>query len=243
MRYGIISDVHGNTEALKACLDALDARGVDRIACLGDIVGYGAEPNQCCDLLRERVDFMVLGNHDAMATGRLSDEWCHAQAQRAIHYTMERLSEENRQWLSSLDYKSNHNDICFCHGSPINSEEFEYVFNLDQAALLTESYDDLARVTFVGHSHRTTAFVVTRHMALQVSAPRLVLRDGVKYVINVGSVGQPRDRDNRSCCVVYDTSDQSVEFVRLDYDIQSAADKIIAAELPSAFGQRLYHGV
>ena len=243
MRYGIISDTHGNLEALTACLDALDDRGIDRLVCLGDTVGYGAQPDECCDLVRERAWMTVLGNHDAVVAGKLDARHCHAAARRALTYAHDQLSDENLAWLESLEYRHDIEGATFCHGSPIVAEYFEYVFSLDKAATLTGFHDDLARATFVGHSHLTTAYLVTSRMSLQVSASRFRLREGVKYVFNVGSVGQPRDRDQRSCCVVYDTDQQLVTYVRTAYDVEAAASKIFQAELPPAFGQRLYHGV
>lgn len=243
MKYGIISDTHGNTEALIACVDVLRMAGAERFVCLGDTVGYGAEPNECCDIIRELVDVAVLGNHDAMSVGRLDPSFCHAAARRALVYSAERLSVQNQEWLSGLQYKVREGNVCFCHGSPLDAEAFDYVFSLDKAAVLTGAYEELADVTFVGHSHLTTTYLVTPRMALQVCAPRVRLRQGVKYVFNVGSVGQPRDRDQRSCCVLYDKDEQMVQYLRVPYDVDSAASKIFAADLPPAFAQRLYHGV
>ncbi len=243
MRYGIISDTHGNLEGLTAALEALDRAGVDRLVCLGDTVGYGAQPNECCDIIRDLCAFTVLGNHDAVVCERLDPGHCHAAARRALMYSREQLSDENMKWLQEMEYQVNEGDICFCHGSPIAVEKFEYVFSLDKAAALTGYYEELSRVTFVGHSHLTTAYLVTERMSLQVAAPRFRLRDGVKYVFNVGSCGQPRDRDNRACCVLYDTDEEIVTYLRIPYDVDTAASKIFDADLPAAFGQRLYHGV
>ena len=243
MRYGIISDVHGNLEALKVSLAALDSQGIDQLICLGDVGGYGAQPNECCDIVRESASLSVLGNHDAMVIGKLSEKHCHAAAARGVRYAAGQLSEENANWLGTLDYKVEEGNICFCHGSPINAESFDYLFSLDKAAALTAQFDELSDVTFVGHSHLTTAFLVTERISLQVSAPRFQLRPGVKYVFNVGSVGQPRDHDQRCCCVIYDTDERTVTYLRNNYDVEAAASKIFAADLPPAFGQRLYHGV
>lgn len=243
MRYGIISDTHGNTEALNACLEVLEAAGAERIACLGDTVGYGAEPDECCDIVRRVAHVVVLGNHDAMAVGRLDPDQCHSAAREALDYAALRLSPENRAWLEGLSYEVAEGSVRFCHGSPLNVEAFDYLFTLDMTAKLTGAFNDLADVTFVGHSHLTTAYLVTPRMALQVCSPRVRLRPGVKYVFNVGSVGQPRDRDRRSCCVLYDTEEQIVQYLRVPYDVDAAAAKIYRAQLPQSFGQRLYHGV
>ncbi len=244
MRYGIFSDTHGNSDALMRCLDALESAGVDRLVCLGDTVGYGAEPNECCDVVRNVADVAVLGNHDAMAVGLLSLDHCHAQAQHALEYAAARITPENRSWIRGLEYRVTEGNVCFCHGSPLGAEDdFDYVFTLEKAAALTGAFDSLNDVTFVGHSHLTTSYLITPRLSLQVCAPRFRLRPGVKYVFNVGSVGQPRDRDTRSCVVVYDTEQSTVSYLRVEYDVEAAASKIYAADLPPAFAQRLYHGV
>lgn len=244
MRYGIFSDVHGNQEALRAVLSALQSAGVSRLVNLGDTVGYGAEPDTCVTLVREVADVAVVGNHDAAAVGRLDIEHANALAQQAIEFTMRQLTPANRQWLLELPYSVRENGAAFCHGAPVNVETFDYVFSLDKAGLLTEVYDQLASVTFVGHSHLTSAYVVTDRLTLQLNrSPRFCLRSGAKYVFNVGSVGQPRDRDNRACCVVWDCTESTVTFLRVPYDCASAANKIWQAQLPAQFGQRLFHGI
>ena len=243
MRYGIISDVHSNFEALTACLDVLDRQRIDRLVCLGDTVGYGAEPNQCCDIVRERAAITVMGNHDAAVIGRLDRKTAHDAAQRAIDFSFDALSPRNRTWLATLPYTHVEDGVCFSHGSPLIPEQFDYVFSLDKAATLTGAFDELAPVTFVGHSHLTTAYLVTERMSLQLYAPRVKLRRRVKYLFNVGSVGQPRDHDTRASCVIYDSQQGVVSYLRVAYDLELAAAKIVAAELPASFGQRLYQGV
>jgi len=239
---GIIADVHGNVEALNACIEALHAANVSRLVCLGDIVGYGAEPNECCDVIRSVCDTTVLGNHDAMVVGLLDLESCHEAAQQGIRYAAGQLTVENIEWLKSLQYRADEDDTTFCHGSPLDAEEFDYVFTLRAGAELNETYDALSRVSFVGHSHLTVAYLVTNRMVLQLSAPLFQLHNGVKYVFNCGSVGQPRDRDHRACCVVYDDQEQTVTYLRVAYDIRSASEKIVRAGLPSIFAERLYSG-
>lgn len=243
MRYGIFSDVHGNVEALTACIEALRDAGCERFACLGDIVGYGADPDICVDIVRDVADIVVIGNHDAAVVGRHDASHAHIAAQQGFAYSKKALKDNNIDWLQSLSYVHTDGDICFCHGSPIDAENFDYVFSLDKAASLNERFDTLSKLTFVGHSHLTTSFLVTPRLALQVSSPRFQIREGSKYVFNVGSVGQPRDRDRRACCVVYDSDASSVTFLRVEYDIDSAAQKIVDAELPPSFAERLFHGV
>jgi diadenosine tetraphosphatase ApaH/serine/threonine PP2A family protein phosphatase len=242
MRYGIISDVHGNLEALNACLEALHGANIQRMVCLGDIVGYGAQPDECCDLVRSVCDVTVLGNHDAMLCGLLDIGSCHEAAQEAIRYCVDHLSVDNTEWLKELAYREDEDEITFCHGSPLDVEEFDYVFTLRAGAELNETYSKLSKLSFVGHSHLTVSYLVTARMALQLCAPRFQIHDGVKYVFNVGSVGQPRDRDSRACCVIYDDEEGVITYLRVPYDIQTAAQKIFDAGLPSVFGERLFLG-
>lgn len=244
MRYGIISDIHGNREALESSLTVLYEAGIDRLVCLGDIVGYGAEPDQCCDIVREHADVTVIGNHDAATVGRMGFEYANALAQKALHYSVAQLSARNADWLRALPYVVNEGKACFCHGAPVKAESFEYVFSLDKAAYLNEMYPSLQPLTFVGHSHLTAAYLITERMTLHLDqAPCFQIRDSVKYVFNVGSIGQPRDRDKRSCCVLWDSDAGSVTYLRIPYDVESAARKIDAASLPRAFSDRLYYGV
>ena len=242
MRIGIISDVHGNLEALNACVEALHQANVSRLVCLGDIVGYGAQPNECCDVVRTVCDTSVLGNHDAMLCGLLSIDSCHDAAQAAIRYASGQLTVENIEWLKTLQYREDEDETTFCHGSPLDAEQFDYVFTLRAGAELNETYDALSKVSFVGHSHLTVAYLVTSRMVLQLSAPHFQLHDGVKYVFNCGSVGQPRDRDHRACCVIYDDQKHTVTYLRVAYDIHSASAKIMTAGLPSIFAERLFSG-
>ncbi|MBT9557416.1 MAG: metallophosphoesterase family protein [Myxococcales bacterium] len=244
MRYGIISDIHGNREALESTLAVLYGAGIDRLACLGDIVGYGADPDACVDIVREHADLCVIGNHDAAAVGRYDMNHANALAQQALLYSMKTLSNRNKDWLAALPFVIRENDTSFCHGAPVDVETFEYVFSLDKAAMLSDHVEELSHVTFVGHSHLTTAYLVTERMTLQLDqAPRFQIRGGIKYVFNAGSVGQPRDRDQRACSIIWDTQERSVTYIRVGYDIAAAADKIMAANLPSAFARRLELGV
>jgi predicted phosphodiesterase len=244
MRYGIISDIHGNREALESSLTVLYESGIDRLVCLGDIVGYGAEPDACVTIIRRHADVTVIGNHDAAAVGRFGLENANALAQKALHYSVAQLSQSNADWLHALPYVVKEGRATFCHGAPFNSENFEYAFSLDKAAHLNELYETLAPVTFIGHSHLTAAYLVTERLTLHLEqAPSFQLRDSVKYVFNVGSIGQPRDRDQRSCCVLWDTDVSTVTYLRIAYDIESAARKIDEASLPRQFSDRLFYGM
>jgi len=243
MRIGIFSDVHANLEALSSVLEAYESEKIDKYICLGDTVGYGGSPNECCDLVRNLVAFTILGNHDAAVAGRMDYSYYYDAARQALDYHADVLSPANMTWLRELPYSRHDFGLYFCHGSPVNLEEFEYIFAPEQAALCLPMWDELGEVTFIGHSHLCKAFALTKGEVFEVVAPRFVIRPGHKYVVSVGSVGQPRDYDNRASYTVYDTTEKTFEFKRISYDIEAAANKIYAADLERNFGNRLFLGV
>lgn len=243
MRYGIISDVHGNLEALGVVLRRLAELGVDTWVFLGDAVGYGASPNEVCDLLRERAMRAVLGNHDAAVAGRMEYGEYYEAARRALDWCAERVSPENKEWLRQLPYIAEHEGLAFCHGAPFEPEEFDYVFAADQVVEQMHTVPALAPVTFVGHSHLTLSFRIQGSAVKPMIAPRIECDPGTKYIITAGSVGQPRDRDPRACCGIYDSDARVFTYHRFEYDILTARQKIIDAGLPPVFGDRLLVGV
>jgi diadenosine tetraphosphatase ApaH/serine/threonine PP2A family protein phosphatase len=243
MRIGIFSDVHANIEALTSVLSAYKTEKIDKYVCLGDTVGYGGSPNECCELVKKLVAFTILGNHDAAVAGRMDYSYYYDAARQALDFHADVLTPENMAWLRELPYSRKDQGLYFCHGSPVNLEEFEYIFAPEQAALCLPIWDDLGEVTFIGHSHLCKAFALTRTEVFEVVAPRFVIRPGHKYVVSVGSVGQPRDYDNRASYTIYDTDEKTFEFKRVAYDIETAANKIYAADLERNFGNRLFLGV
>ena len=244
MRYAILSDVHGNIEALEAMLARIEEiGGIDKYFCLGDIVGYGAEPQACCDRLRELCEVTLLGNHDAAVAGRMDYSYYYDAAREALDWCREQLSETNLKWLEQLPYTHRMDSIELSHGSPYMPEEYDYIFALEQAKEVLRLKEDLAEVTFIGHSHLTKVFALTENEAMDVVAPKFSLMDGMRYIITVGSVGQPRDYDPRSCAGIYDTETREFEYVRVDYDIESQRQKIINAGLAQNFGTRLLLGI
>jgi len=255
MRIGIFSDTHSNLEALTAVLGAFKQESVDKLVCLGDTVGYGASPNECCDLVRDAAAFTILGNHDAAVAGRMDYSYYYDAARQALDLHASILSPDNMKWLQALPYEVREGGpesangapkdhiISFCHGSPINIEEFEYIFAPEQAARCLPEWDRLADVTFIGHSHLCKSFALANDDVHEVVAQKFELRPGHKYIISVGSVGQPRDYDNRASYTIYDTDQRVFEFKRVAYDIDSAAQKIFGAKLERNFGNRLFIGV
>lgn len=246
MRYGIFSDIHGNLGALEAVLETLKTRNIDRYACLGDTVGYGPQPDECCDRVREVADFCIKGNHDAAVAGDMDYSYYYKAARDALDHHSSSISDENMKWLHELPYERREGKVHFSHGSPVKVEEFEYIFSVEQAETCLGIWDRLARVTFIGHSHLCKSFAVAkeRGRAFEVVTDRFELRPDFRYVISVGSVGQPRDRDPRACCTIYDSEADTFEFIRVDYDVSRTAKLIFATpQLADSFGNRLFSGV
>lgn len=243
MRIGIFSDVHANIEALTSVLAAFESEQIDKYVCIGDTVGYGASPNECCDIIRNLAAFTILGNHDAAVAGRMDYSYYYDAARNALDLHARILSEENMEWLKGLPYQVQDEDVAFCHGSPINLEEFEYIFSKEQAAQCLEIWDELASVTFIGHSHLCKSFALADNDVFEVVAEKFAIRPDHRYIVSVGSVGQPRDYDNRASYTIYDGAEKTFEFKRVAYDIDSAAQKIFDSELERNFGNRLFLGV
>lgn len=248
MKIGIFSDVHGNIIALERVLATYDDVGVDEFVCLGDVVGYGPNPQECTERIRPLVKFCVLGNHDAAVAGRMDYGYYYDAARTALDHHAALISEENREWLANLPYLVNWEGLCFSHGSPVNVENFDYVFNPAQAASLLPHYDELAHVTFIGHSHLTKSYALApvgeSPRVEELFGPILQFEEGRKYIVTVGSVGQPRDNDARSCFTVYDTEDKTLQYYRLDYDISETARRVFENDsLAPDFGKRLFLGI
>jgi diadenosine tetraphosphatase ApaH/serine/threonine PP2A family protein phosphatase len=244
MRVAILSDIHSNLEALTAALAVVDRERPDRVVCLGDVVGYGASVNECCGLIRARAEVTLLGNHDAAVAGRMDYSFYYDAARHALDWTASRIEPEHLEWLRTLPYTHDLGGICLSHGSPVEPQAYDYIFALEQARDLVPHARNLAGVTFIGHSHLCKTFAISPGGDVsEVVSTRFVLRKGYKYVISVGSVGQPRDGDNRACLVIYDDVRREVQFHRASYDIETSAQKIFDADLALNFGKRLFLGV
>jgi len=244
MRIAVLSDVHANLEALAQVEVALQGLRPDQVVCLGDVVGYGASPNECCARIRRLASVVLLGNHDAAVSGRMDYAYYYDAARRALDWTTQQLSAENLAWLRGLPYTHRDGSVGYSHGSPVLPAEYEYVFALEQARELLPHLQSLPEVTFIGHSHLCKAFALAEDGGVaDVGAPALELRGDRRYIVSVGSVGQPRDYDNRACFVTFDTGSRRVEYHRVAYDIEASAQRIFAAQLAVNFGRRLFLGV
>jgi len=240
VRYLIISDVHGNLEALDAVLADVAAHGVTAIACLGDFVGYGASPNECLSLLRPQIEAAVLGNHDDAAVRPSGVEAFNPDAARAARWTAKALSSEHRDYLIHLPLTVAWRGVRLVHASPSDPAAWSYVFRPGDAAHEMASCSE--PLCFVGHSHVPGTFEVrgsratyTRDAVLQASRDR-------RYLVVVPSVGQPRDGDPRAGYLLWDDEAWTFEHVRLEYDLERAVDRILDAGLPAYLAERLHWG-
>lgn len=232
MKIAIISDIHSNLEAFKEALAEVEKERVDEIICLGDIVGYGANPNECVDLVREITPHVLLGNHDEAAIDLSKTEYFNPYARIAAEWTHQTLTEENRAYIASLPFTLERNGLFFVHASPLDPEEWNYILTSSDALENFDSFD--TDVCFVGHSHVPEVFG-------EDPWSREVVR-GEKFIVNVGSIGQPRDGDPRLSFGIFDTEDWTYRNVRSEYDIELAAFKIRKVGLPQNLADRLFVG-
>ncbi|MBI4701358.1 MAG: metallophosphoesterase family protein [Deltaproteobacteria bacterium] len=245
MRIGIFSDIHANYEALSATLEAFHRDAIVDCFCLGDVVGYGGSPDQCASVVRELAKATILGNHDAAVSGRMDYSYYYEAARHALDVHTEMLGAGNAAWLKGLPYsvRLDDVDVDLCHGSPVRLEEFDYIFAPEQARECLPIFDSLGRLTVIGHSHLCKVFALTADSVSELPAADFTLQTDRKYIVSVGSVGQPRDYDNRASYTIYDSETRRFEFKRIEYDIELAAHKVLEAKLERNFAHRLYIGV
>ncbi len=245
MKYAIVSDIHSNIEALSAVI--LDAREqkVEGFLCCGDIIGYGANPNECVEALAGSEARCILGNHDEAAIYGSTLHSFNPTAREALLWNAQTLSPESQEWLRGLPMDLTvESEIQLVHGSPRSIEE--YVLGLEQAAWILAEMErtwPTVHVLCFGHTHM--AMYIGPKADLVSEDPNhkvLRLQEGKRYLVNPGSVGQPRDRDWRASYALYDTSSRVLEFRRVEYDVSTAQKKIIDAGIPPTFALRLQFG-
>ena len=240
MPFLIVSDIHGNREALEAVL--ADARGhYDRIVCLGDLAGYGADPNFTVEWARADVSAIVRGNHDKLCAGLESLYSYRPAARAAAEWTVNELSAENRSYLERLPRGPlPYEGFDLVHGSPL--DEDEYLVSEGDVAAIQDEID--TRLSFFGHTHTQGGFLIVRHNVKTIDRRRVLELEGdYTYLVNPGSVGQPRDGDPHAAYAIYSPEERVVEFRRVAYDAARAAEKIRAAGLPDSLASRLLSGV
>ncbi|MGD9519755.1 MAG: metallophosphoesterase [Armatimonadota bacterium] len=245
MRYGVISDVHSNLPALEAVLEALAEDGVDGYLCLGDVVGYGPFPNECCERLRELNCVFVRGNHDESAVKPGKEMWFTSAARACILWTREVLTDDNAAFLASLEPRYEAEFFVLCHGS-IPDQDF-YTTTPREAMI---SFRVLNRpLGLFGHTHCAEWFELQpeqQELPTQHPAPNggaLHMRDGIFYLVNPGGTGQPRDHNSCAAYAVLDLDQRRIDLKRVPYNIARTQQAIVAAGLPKAMAARLSVGI
>jgi predicted phosphodiesterase len=239
MRYAVIADIHANLDALQVVLEDIKQQKCTHVVCLGDVVGYGADPKACLDIIRGMNIPVVKGNHDEYIGLDDNPEGFNDAAAEAVTWSRNQLTAEDRQWLRELKYFRLVANFSIVHATLDAPQRWGYVFEkLEAAASFT--YQN-TQVCFFGHTHVPVAFI--RDTGVRGGTySKFRVEPGKKYFVNVGSVGQPRDRNPKAAYVVYDLPTQTIELRRLDYDIAAQQRKIRAAGLPERLAERLATG-
>jgi predicted phosphodiesterase len=241
MKYAILSDVHGNLEAFQAVLKDLSQEKVDQVFFLGDIVGYGADPDKCIDNLQELTSCVVAGNHDWAAVGLTDSSHFNHAAKTAVEWTARKISADHQEFLKKLPLLQNHPDLTLVHAAPNQPEAWDYVHSHHEASLSFQHFDQ--QICFIGHSHTPVAFEQNEEgTTYLLPDTTFTLRDSYRYIINTGSVGQPRDGDPRSAYGIYNQDDSLFTLKRIPYNIKRAQKKILEAGLPQSLALRLAAG-
>ena len=244
MRVAVFSDIHANLEALEAVLHHAARHRTDRYICLGDVVGYGANPNECIKMLQALPDCpCLLGNHDAAVLGIPLN--MKAEARKAINWTRKVITPASMWFLREMEDLITWGNLSFCHSNPYRPRNWYYV--TEKTYISSSFARSKAKILFVGHTHVPIAITRKNFFCIYIRSPqhRMVVPAAElnRQIFNCGSVGQPRDGDPRASYLIYDDREKVIEFYRVAYDRMQAAKKILAAGLPKVFAQRLAEGL
>ncbi len=238
MIIAVISDIHSNLAALHVALDYLEQKGVDKIVCLGDVVGYGPRPNECVELVRKHCQVSLMGNHDHAVLGLTDTYYFNQYAREAVSWTQRTLTVNNKAFLENMPFSHSENDLLFVHSTPVHPEEWHYILSEYEAKQYLESIPQ--KICFVGHSHIPVVFSSNSGSFFKEEIDLDLVND--KYIVNVGSIGQPRDNDPRLCFVLLDTSHGHLKYDRLEYPVQETYNEILQNKLPPFLAMRLLSG-
>lgn len=240
MRCAILSDIHSNLEALQAVAEVCQAEKVEAFFCSGDIVGYGANPNECIDLIRQLRVQCVAGNHDWGVSGKVDLNYFNPEAKEAILWTRKNLVFDYFAWLDDLKAVFKNAELMLVHGDLDAPSLFDYLKDIDHAAKTFSLMS--TQVCFVGHTHVPRIFIQDQNKTFESNDFSFQLNPSCKYIVNAGSVGQPRDNNPMASFCLYDTDKETLQIRRVAYDVKSAADKILKAGLPDMLSYRLSVG-
>ena len=240
MRIAIISDIHGNREALDTVLAKIDTLECEKIFCLGDVVGYGPDPGYCVDVVGERCEVILAGNHEYAVLGKINIDYFNPHARQATLWTRDHLGPKQVKAIAEYPLTHVWEKCTFVHGTLDSPDLFDYIQTSYDAHLSLERLE--TRVCFIGHSHVPVAFLQSED-AITYSTDTVVDLSGVvKSIVNVGSVGQPRDGNPNASFATFDTEAESVELHRISYDLAATQEKIMEAGLPEFLAERLAVG-
>jgi predicted phosphodiesterase len=239
MKFAIIADIHGNLDAFQVVLQDIKEQKCTHYACLGDVVGYNANPKECLDIVRSMNMPCVKGNHDEYCSSTEIMEGFNPAAAEAVMWTRKQLTENDKEWLRDLKYQRMVNNFTIVHATLDGPQRWGYVF--DKLAAAASFTYQATNVCFFGHTHVPVAFM-RDSMVRGGTYSKFKVEAGKKYFVNVGAVGQPRDNNPKAAYVVYDMDEGTIELRRLDYDIEAAQKKILKAGLPERLAERLAYG-
>jgi predicted phosphodiesterase len=241
MRYAFFSDVHANLEALKAVILDFRSEKIDRIVFLGDAVGYGPNPNECVELINQVAETKLMGNHDFAALGLMDTDYFNQYATESIDWTKHSLTKKTIEIMSDFELTAETDNIMMAHSSPKEPDRWHYILDMDD---VKENFKFFERqICLVGHTHRP--FIVSLHddgNCIVSHKKEEKVTDNCRYLVNIGSVGQPRDGDPRSCYLIYDKDNNNLKIKRVAYDLSNTQKQMAEHGLPEYLIERLAAG-
>jgi len=245
MKYAVISDIHSNYEALFSVFEDIKIEKVDKIYCCGDIVGYGPQPNECIELIKSFNVVSIIGNHDVAVLGKADLSWFNENARNAVIINQQISTQQNLLFLEKLPQKIEETNLLFVHGSP-RDYIYEYLFTIQLLRINIKLFKQ--QICFCGHTHVPVVYSYNfstgeEDIIIPTEDNSVVrIKDETKYIINVGSVGQPRDGNPKACYVIFDTDKKTIEYKRIEYNISSVQKKMRILNIPEFLITRLEFG-
>ncbi|MEK6691724.1 MAG: metallophosphoesterase family protein [Nitrospirota bacterium] len=242
MRYAIVSDIHSNLEAFNIVLFELEGESPDQVLCLGDIVGYGPDPNECITKIRETANIVIVGNHDHAAIGLTDISYFNPYARDAIEWTMGELSEKEKGYLKQLPFNTEitKDDLFLVHSTPKRPQNWNYIFTVEDAIENFRYFTQ--RICFIGHSHVPVIIKMDNSGGIEIISEEAIIDEEHRYIINVGSVGQPRDGNADAAYAIFDKERSTVKIKRVSYNYKKTQEKMKKAGISDYLIDRIALG-